>query len=101
MTATQTRAAWTAAVCALAALALLLPDAALAQVGGSGDITAGLNRGFLWAVGAVRIIGGLIFLAGFIMFAAGRFHWQSGIIMVIGLLGAAKADFIATYIMGA
>jgi hypothetical protein len=87
-----------AALAGVAAVALLIADPAWAQ---AGDIAAGGQRAFTWAVTAVRVFFGLIFLAGFCLFAAGRFNWQSAFPMVIGGLGAVRADTIATYMLGA
>lgn len=81
-----------------AAVLISLLDPALAQ--GGGDISAGVRAGFQWALSAVKVAAGLIILGCFIMFATGHFRWAAGIGMLVGILGAAKADLIATYFMG-
>ena len=48
----------------------------------------------------VRVIAALIILGGFLLFAVGRFHWAGGIVLIIGLIGAARAQQIASYFMG-
>jgi hypothetical protein len=40
----------------------------------------------------------LFIIAGFISFATGRHHWAGGLAVAIGVIGAAKADTIASYL---
>jgi type IV secretory pathway VirB2 component (pilin) len=51
-----------------------------------------------WALTLIRVIAVLFIIAGFITFAAGRHHWAGGIAMLVGVIGAAKADQVAAYL---
>lgn len=88
----------TAAAALAVTLALAVsPDVALAQ---AGDISTGINNGYNWALAAVRVLCACFVLGGFAMFAVGRFAWQSGMVMLVGLLGAAKSAAISAYLFG-
>lgn len=65
------------------------------------DITGVVTQASQWAITLVKALAVLFVIAGFLMFAAGRFHWAGGIVMLIGIAGAAKADVIAQAIFGA
>lgn len=84
----------------VAAVVLLLPVAAFAQGVGGADLSADAGRVVTWAINLVRVIAALIILGGFLLFAVGRFHWAGGIVLIIGLIGAARAQQIASYFMG-
>lgn len=90
----------TAALAVMVVSALcILPHDALAQA--AGDIGAGFQRGFNWALAGVRAAAAIIFMCGFLLFAGGRWHWAGAVVMVGALLGASKSDAISQYIMGA
>lgn len=72
---------------------------ALGNLGG--DIATTVQQAGTWAITVARAAAVLIALAGFAMFATGRHAWQGGIVMLIGVAGALKADVIVNTLFGA
>lgn len=68
---------------------------------GGGDIATTVQQAGTWAIAVARAAAVLIALAGFAMFATGRHAWQGGIVMLIGVAGALKADIIVNTLFGA
>jgi type IV secretory pathway VirB2 component (pilin) len=51
-----------------------------------------------WGLSLIKVLAVLFIIAGFISFATGRHHWAGGLAVAIGVIGAAKADTIASYL---
>ena len=83
---------WLACLLGLA----LVQTFGFAHLAAAQDISAALTQTQTWLTTIVQVVAGLMLVGCFLLFAAGRFHWGAGIVLIAGLAGALKAQTIVT-----